>query len=124
MTEGTMRVPPSLIRSTKLERYVITNEAGENLGHCETMLVDLCNWKVPFVIASFVGSGATDKWYAVPYELVNFDTDRKQFVISVPKDVIKKAPGIDKNIWGPDKIDLRWLAEACRYYGITPYWEI
>jgi hypothetical protein len=65
----------------------------------------------------------TDKWYAIPHELVSFDTKKMAFVLGVPKDVIKKAPGVDKNIWGPDKIDLRWLSEASRYYGYVPYWE-
>ena len=121
--EVTMRVPPTLVRSTKLERYVITNDRRENLGHCETFLVDLCSWRVPFIIASFLGEALTDKWYAIPYELVSFDDKKKAFILSVPRDVIKKAPGVDKNIWGPDKIDLRWLSEACRYYGCVPYWE-
>jgi hypothetical protein len=123
MKEGSMKVPPTLVRSTKVERYIISNEKKENLGHCETMLVDLCNWKVPFIIASFLGEGLTDKWYAIPYEITSFDDKKKEFIIDVPKDVIRHAPSIDKNIWGPDKIDLRWLADACRHYGVIPYWE-
>lgn len=123
MKEGTMKVPPALVRSTKLERYVITNTEGENLGHCETFLIDLCTWKVPFIIASFLGDAVSDKWYAIPYELSTFDTDKQEFILDVPKDVIRKAPGVAKNIWGPDKIDLRWLSEACHYYGCVPYWE-
>jgi len=124
MKEGTMRVPPELVRSTKLERYIITNEKRENLGHCETFLVDLCSWRVPFIIASFLGPELTDKWYAIPYELASFDAAKKEFILSVPKKVIMRAPGVKKDIWGPDKIDLRWLSEACRYYGCVPYWEV
>lgn len=123
-SEGPMKVPPALVRSNKLERYVITNENRENLGHCETFLVDLCNWRTPFIIASFLGAELTDKWYAIPYELSNFDTDRREFILKVPRDVIRKAHGIPKDIWGPDKIDLRWLSDACRYYGCVPYWEV
>jgi hypothetical protein len=123
MKEGNMKVPPTLVRNTKLEKYIITNDRGENLGHCETFLVDLCSWKVPFIIASFLGGELTDKWYAIPYELTSLDSKKMEFVLSVPKDAIRKAPGVDKNIWGPDKIDLSWLAEACRYYGVVPYWE-
>jgi Rieske Fe-S protein len=67
--------------------------------------------------------GITDKWYAIPYELLSFDTKKKNFILSVPKSVIREAPGVDRNIWGPDKIDLRWLSEACRHYGCVPYWE-
>jgi len=44
-------------------------------------------------------------------------------VLSVPKKVIMRAPGVMKDIWWPEKIDLRWLSEACRYYGCVPYWE-
>ena len=123
MKEGTMKVPPELVRSTKLEKYIITNDKRENLGRCETLLVDLCSWRVPFIIASFLGPELTDNWYAIPYELASFDADKQEFVLSLPKQVIMRAPGVDKNIWGPDKIDLRWLSEACRYYGCVPYWE-
>lgn len=123
MREGVMKVPPELVRSTNLAKYVITNEKGQNLGQAETFLVDLCTWRVPFVIASFQ-SIDMDKWYAIPYELLSFNTEKKEFVLSVPREVVKKAPGIERNIWGPDKIDLRWLSQACRYYGCIPYWEI
>jgi hypothetical protein len=125
MREGVIRVPPELVRSTHLAKYVITNDKGQNLGQAETFLVDLCTWKVPFVIASFGEiEGIEDKWYAIPFELVTFKTEKKEFIISVPRDVIKKARGIPRNIWGPDRIDLRWLSEACHYYGCVPYWEV
>lgn len=52
-----------------------------------------------------------------------FTTNKKNFILSVPESVIRKAPGVDRNIWGPDKIDLRWLSEAARHYGCVPYWE-
>ena len=118
-----MSVSPELVRSTKLEKYIITNDKRENLGRCETLLVDLCSWRVPFIIALFLGPELTDKWYAIPYELASFDAEKKEFVLSVPKQVIMRAPGVKKDIWGPEKIDLRWLSEACRYYGCVPYWE-
>jgi len=123
MREGIIKAPPTLVRSTKLAKYKITNEKGQDLGQSETFLVDLCTWRVPFVIASFGMEGITDKWYAIPYEMLSFDTSKKKFILSVPESVIRKAPGVHKDIWGPDKIDLRWLSDACRYYGCVPYWE-
>lgn len=40
----------------------------------------------------------------------------------VKEETLKEAPDFDKDDC-PDKIDLRWLSEACRYYGCLPYWE-
>ena len=125
MKEGIMRVSPTLVATNKLAKYRITNEKKEGLGRVETFLVDLCNWKTPFVIASFGGiEGLTDKWYAIPYELLDFKTERQEFILSVPQKVIKKAPGVAPTKWGPKRIDLRWLSEACRYYDCIPYWEV
>jgi hypothetical protein len=56
--------------------------------------------------------------------LVSFDTKKKRFILGVSKNVIQKAPGVDKNIWGPKIIDLRWLSDICRYYNVVPYWEL
>jgi hypothetical protein len=125
VTEGVVIIPPTLVRSSRLANYRITNSRGENLGQTETFLIDLCYWKVPFIVASFGGiEGLTDKWYVIPFELVPFDTKKKRFLLGVSKSIIQKAPGVDKNIWGPKNIDLRWLSEICRYYNVVPYWEM
>ena len=125
MKEGVIKRPPTLVSTDRLAFYNVVNKDGKDMGQTRLFLIDLCTWKVPFVIASFGEiEGIEDKWYAIPYELVTFKTEKKQFIINVPRDVIKKARGIPRNIWGPDRIDLSWLSEACRYYNCVPYWEV
>ena len=125
MNEDMVLVPTTLVRSSRLTGYKIINNRGDNLGQSETFLVDLCYWKMPFIVASFGGiEGLGSKWYIIPYEIISFNTRKKKFILGVSKNVIQKAPGIDKNVWGAKPIDRCWLSGICHYYNVVPYWEM
>jgi hypothetical protein len=40
----------------------------------------------------------------------------------MPKEVLEKAPGMDKNKW-PDNIDFEMVAESYSHFGVAPYWD-
>ena len=63
-----------------------------------------------------------DKLFAVPWSALTLNTEEHEFLLNVDKEVLKKAPGFDKDNW-PDMADRAWGAGVFKYYGQRPYWE-
>jgi hypothetical protein len=94
-------------------------------------MIDVNTGKIAYAVLSFGGGfvGWGNKLFAVPWQklyLLKPDSkheghlDRK-FVLNVPKEQLKNAPGFDKDNW-PDPQDLGWLRDIYVFYGCEPYW--
>lgn len=101
----------------------VRNHEGDKLGSLEEIVIDIGTGRVAYaVLASGGFLGLGDKYFAVPWELLSIDTDNHEVVIDVDKEVLKDAPGFDKDDW-PDVDDRTWMGDVYRYYGSEPYWE-
>ena len=60
-----------------------------------------------------------DKLFAIPLEALTVDTAEKRLVLNVDKELLKRAPGFDKNN-RPDMTDRAWGSQL---YGYKPYWD-
>lgn len=107
---------------SKLTTYDITNTAGEDLGQVENFVIDLVDGRITFAVAAFGGIlGITDKWFAIPWVLLKLSLDQKRFIMEIPREILENAPGTDKDKW-PEEIDLSWLEEVYKFYGVETYW--
>ncbi len=101
----------------------VMNRADEDLGKiCEVML-DKTNGRVAYIVlesGTFLGMGG--KLFALPWNAVNYDTNKECFRIDLDKDRLKNAPGFDKDHW-PDMADRTWGTSVSTYYKTRPYWE-
>jgi hypothetical protein len=114
---------PRVLSASTLKGDPVRNAAGEDLGNIEEFMIDLETGRVAYAVLSFGGFlGMGNKLFALPWEALRLDTDRHEFVLNVDKEVLKKAPGFDKDNW-PDFADRSWGAGIYRYYGHRPYWE-
>ena len=103
---------------SQITRYDITNTAGEDLGQVENFVIDMLTGKISFAIAAFGGIlGLTDKWFAIPWGLLSLSLDQKKFILEIPREILEKAPGMEKDTW-PDEVDLTWLEEVYKFYGL------
>jgi sporulation protein YlmC with PRC-barrel domain len=119
VTEPRMNV---LSTSTLLGDRVV-NPQGEHLGEIKELMIDPQTGHVGYAVLSFGGFlGMGDKLFAIPFRALELNADRKEFVLNVPKDKLKTAPGFDKNEW-PKSADRQWGTEIHTFYGTTPYWE-
>jgi len=119
ITEPRMNV---LSTSTLLGDRVV-NPQGEHLGEIKELMIDPQTGHVGYAVLSFGGFlGMGDKLFAIPFRALELNADRKEFVLNVPKDKLKTAPGFDKNEW-PKSADRQWGTEIHTFYGTTPYWE-
>lgn len=118
-----MKMRPSIVPATRLEKCNVVNPKGEDLGQVQTFMLDMLHGRIAFVVVSFRGLlGMTDKWFALPWDIVGWSPKNRRFVVKMPQEVLVNAPGIDKKKW-PDDIDLSWLEQCYAYYGCARYWE-
>lgn len=113
---------PQALSASSLIGDGVVNPQGEDLGKVEEIMIDINSGRVAYVVLSFGGFlGLGDKLFAIPWDAVTIDTDRKVFVLNVDKQTLEKAPGFDKNNW-PQTSDTDWLIGVYEYYGYRPWW--
>lgn len=122
MTTATAPRTNVLSASTLMGDKVV-NPQGEHLGEIKELMIDPQTGHVGYAVLSFGGFlGMGDKLFAVPFRALELKSERKEFVLNVPKDKLKTAPGFNKNEW-PKSADRQWGTEIHTFYGLTPYWE-
>lgn len=111
-----------VLSASSLSGGVVKNGAGEKLGDVADIMIDTENGRVAYAVLSFGGFlGMGDKLFAVPWNAMRLDAEDRCFVLDVPKETLKSAPGFDKDDW-PDFADPTWGADVYRHYKIAPYW--
>lgn len=109
----------SLLRATKVAGMTVKNDADENLGEVEDLVIDMRHSNIRYAALSFGGFlGLGDKFFAVPWNGLKVRTDSKgtaHLILHVKKERLKDAPGFDKKKW-PDVGDPRWTSELDRHY--------
>ena len=122
MTTAT-RNDVNVLSATTLLGDKVTNASGEDLGEIKELMIDPQSGHVAYAVLSFGGFlGMGDKLFAIPFSSLRLRPDEENFMLDVPKERLKNAPGFDKNDW-PNVSDRTWGLEIHTYYGATPYWE-
>ncbi len=100
----------------------VVNDAGEDIGKIEEIMLHVPSGKIAYAVLSFGGFlGIGDKLFAIPWEALKLNEDTKSFVLSIAKEKLEKAPGFDKDHW-PDMADRKWSQEIYSYYGYRAVW--
>jgi len=101
----------------------VRNSAGDDLGKVDQIMIDIPSGRVAYAVLSFGGFlHMGNKLFAVPWDALKVDEDRKCFILDEDKSKLESAPGFDKDNW-PDMADQTWGTKIYSYYGRTPYWE-
>jgi sporulation protein YlmC with PRC-barrel domain len=101
----------------------VRNNAGEDLGKIEEIMLDIHSGRIAYAVLSFGGFlGMGNKLFAVPWHSLRVDLENHEFVLDVSRETLENAPGFDKDDW-PDMADPDWGAQIHRHYGRSPYWE-
>jgi sporulation protein YlmC with PRC-barrel domain len=78
----------------------VVNPAGEQLGNLKELVIDLEDGRIAYAVLSFGGfMGLGDKLFAIPWEALMLNAKDRTFVLDVDKEVLKEAPGFDKDRW-------------------------
>ena len=88
------------VPTIKLSQYNVVNKAGQDMGQVQTFVVDMHEGLIAFVLVSFGGTlGFGDKWFALPWDALQWYPETMKFVLDMPEEVLKNAPGMDKGKW-------------------------
>lgn len=115
---------PHVFPATTLIGSKVLNPAGEQLGNLKDLVIDLEEGHIAYAVLSFGGfMGMGDKLFAIPWEALAINPKDQTFILDVEKEVLKDAPGFDKDHWpNNSQYEAGWLLDIYEYYGYSPYW--
>jgi hypothetical protein len=96
-----------LYRSSSVVGSSVKDLAGKDAGKVEDLLLDH-NGHVGYAVVSFGGFlGVGDKLFAVPWDAVVFDRDKRIAYIDVKKETLERSPSFTSDKY-PDPNDREW----------------
>jgi len=115
--------PARVLSASSICSDRVWNNAGEELGNIEELMIDIDSGRIAYAVLSFGGIlGFGDKLFAIPWNALKLDVANNVFKLNIEKKVLEKAPGFDKDNW-PDMADSAWGNEIYKHYGYQPYWD-
>jgi sporulation protein YlmC with PRC-barrel domain len=113
---------PELMAAATLDGDKVLSAHGDDVGKIKDIMLDVRSGRVAYAVLSsggFLGIG--DKLLAIPWSALTLDADRKCFLLDMPTESIRNAPGFDKDHW-PSMADETWATSIHQFYGREPYW--
>lgn len=111
-----------LLSASTIEGTPVQNQAGEDLGEINELMIDLEKGRIAYAVLSFGGFlGLGDKLFALPWEALAISAGGDFFILNVSRERLEQAEGFDKDHW-PDMADTSWGERLHTYYGYKPYW--
>ncbi len=112
---------PDFLSASTIKTDRVVNTAGEDLGRIEELMIDLQDGRVAYAVLSFGGFlGMADKLFAIPWQALTCRVHEHAFTLDIPKDVLERAEGFDKDRWPLTRAE---LSRVYTYYGYQPYWQ-
>jgi sporulation protein YlmC with PRC-barrel domain len=98
----------------------VQDTQGKKLGDIKDLVIDPVDGSIGYAVLDFGGFlGIGDKYFAVPWEALQWTPDHKAIILDVSKKDLKQAPGFDKNKW-PDLGSEEQALIIYEYYGMPP----
>ena len=99
-----------LIAASKVEGKQVFDVQGEKLGTVKDIYLDKRSGEVEFAALAFGGVlGMGEKYHPVPWQSLDYDTDKDGFVIDIDKQALEASPGYEvtrladaSNPWGQE----------------------
>ena len=109
-----------VLSASTLTKDSVRNRLNEEVGSIKEIMIDVPSGRVAYVVLSvggFLGMG--ERLFAIPWESLVLDEDRKCFILDVDKSRLENAPGFDKSNW-PDMTETSW-GDGVHWTGIGDY---
>ncbi|RPJ69786.1 MAG: PRC-barrel domain containing protein, partial [Alphaproteobacteria bacterium] len=110
------------LRASKIQGEKVVNRDNDTLGKIEDIMIDLQDGRIAYAVISHGGIiGIGSKHIPIPWQAFSLGARDHAFVIDIPKDVLDKAEGLDKDKWPVTREE---LSRTYSYYGYQPYWQM
>ena len=102
-----------------LVRPLIEPNERNGLREPSRIMIDKITGKVAYAVLKY-GSvlGLGGKLFALPWEVLKYDTAHDAYAVDIPEDRLKAAPSFDANN-PPDMADPQWSKQIRDYYGVS-----
>ena len=81
------------ILASKVKGTTVYNNAGDKIGTVEDVVLDKTSNQIMFAALGFGGlMGIGEKYYPVPWSLLNYNEDKGGYVVPLDKARIENAP--------------------------------
>ena len=108
-----------VIAAARVQGTAVTNPAHENLGSIRDVVLDKYDGAVRYAVLEFGGFlGLGTKLFALPWELLHYEESQDAYVLNIPKEVLKAAPGFNSDDW-PDMGAVEFDTSLRRHYGLA-----
>ncbi len=109
------------ILASKVKGTNVYNQTGDKIGHVEDIVLDKTTDHILFAALGFGGVlGVGEKYYPVPWSVLDFSKDKDGYVVPLSKDTIEKAPTYDLEALTKDDGKIRERSYA--YYNVPRDW--
>jgi sporulation protein YlmC with PRC-barrel domain len=86
----------SAIFASKVKGTPVYSDNGDKIGTVEDVVLDKQSNQIMFAALGFGGLlGIGEKYYPVPWALLDFDEDKGGYVVPLDKDRLENAPAYD-----------------------------
>lgn len=107
-----------VLKASTVVGMKVQSTEGKKLGEIKDLVIDPADGSIGYAVLDFGGFlGIGDKYFAVPWEALQWRADHKAIVLDVSKKDLKQAPGFDKNNW-PDLGSEEQALVIYEYYGM------
>lgn|SRR5487761_476967 len=111
-----------LIAADKVEGTPVESTNADSLGHIHDIMIDKITGRVVYAVLKYGGFlGVGGKLFALPWDILKYDTRRNAYVIGVPVERLKNAPSFEESAW-PDMANPTWNKGVHDYYGSHAEW--
>jgi len=106
----------NIVKASEVIGVKVQNKAGEHMGEITEVVIDKTQGKINYLVLDFGGVlGFGNKFFAMPWGLFTYNTDKDCFIINIDKERLKNAPGFDKSDW-PDFSLPEYISSITEYY--------
>jgi hypothetical protein len=108
-----------LISSAKVEGTPVFATDGERIGHIDHLMIGKFDGRVAFSVMSFGGFlGLGESFHPIPWESLDYDTERGGYVVNIDKAKLKDAPYYSRA--SAPAYDRAYGSSIYSFYGAVP----
>ena len=106
----------NLIASNKVEGTTVFSTDGEKIGQVDHLMIGKRSGRVEYAVMNFGGFlGIGEKHHPLPWDALDYDTNRGGYVVDIDKDKLKEAPSYERD--QTPSYDRQYGQTVYSYYG-------